>query len=254
MAEMAPELVVLGPQLTEYGEAAGLQERLRAECVASGGRRNFLVLVEHPPVITIGRSGSARDVLADGARLARLGVSVAETNRGGEVTFHGPGQLVAYPIMDLAPRGRDLHRYLRDLETWLVRLCRSYGVPAHAESPHTGVWVEDRKIASIGIAVRRWVSTHGVALNVDVDLGWFDLIVPCGLPGVRMTSLEAELGAAPPMAEVAERAADYFAEDFGLALAAGMGSAGVPACARGRGRPRYRGDGYAAAADTIETA
>ena len=159
-------------------------------------------------MITVGRSGSARDVLADGERLERLGVSVEETNRGGEVTFHGPGQLVAYPIIDLTPRGRDLHRYLRDLEAWLVRVCRSYGVPAHAQSPHTGVWVEDRKIASIGIAVRRWVSTHGVALNVDVDLGWFDLIVPCGMPGVRMTSLKQELGEAPPMAEVAGRAAE----------------------------------------------
>jgi len=216
MAGQLPELVVQGPSRLGYAEACRLQGELWEECVASGGRRNYLLLVEHPPVITVGRSGSARDVLAADERLARLGVSVAETNRGGEVTFHGPGQLVAYPIIDLRPRGRDLHRYLRDLEAWLVRLCRSYGIPAHARSPHTGVWVEERKIASIGIAVRRWVSTHGVALNVDTDLGYFDLIVPCGLPGVRMTSMEAELGQAPPLAEVAERAVLFFLTDFGF--------------------------------------
>ena len=208
-----------------YGAAVELQQQLRRECLASGGRRNFLLMVEHPPVITVGRSGSARDVLADGERLEKLGVSVEETNRGGEVTFHGPGQLVAYPIVDLAARGRDLHRYLRDLEAWLVRVCRSYGVPAHADSPHTGVWVEERKIASIGIAVRRWVTMHGVALNVDVDLGWFGLIVPCGMPGVRMTSLAAELGEALPMEDVAARAAEFFAGDFALTPAEGVETA-----------------------------
>lgn len=219
MALDARELVVMEPRRLEYGAATQLQLRLREECLGSGGRRNFLLLVEHPPVITVGRSGNARDVLADGERLAGLGVEVEETNRGGEVTFHGPGQLVAYPIIDLTRRGRDLHRYLRDLEAWLVRLCRSYGVPAHADSPHTGVWVEDRKIASIGIAVRRWVTMHGVALNVDVDLGYFGLIVPCGMPEVQMTSLAAELDEAPPMQEVAARAAALFAENFALTLA-----------------------------------
>ncbi len=231
MTDDMRELVVMGLRRMEYGGAVRMQQELREECMASGGRRNFLLLVEHPPVITVGRSGSARDVLADGERLARFGVSVEETNRGGEVTFHGPGQLVGYPIVDLAPRGRDLHRYLRDLEAWLVRLCRSYGVPAHAESPHTGVWVEERKIASIGIAVRRWVTMHGVALNVDVDLGWFGLIVPCGMPDVRMTSLAAELGEAPPMAEVAARAAEFFAEDFSLTPASdGAGADRVTSC------------------------
>jgi lipoate-protein ligase B len=210
------ELFVSDLRRIGYTDSVRLQERLRDECVESCGRRNFLLLVEHPPVITLGRSGSARDVLAGRERLAQMGVSVVESNRGGQVTFHGPGQFVAYPVIDLAARGRDLHSYLRDLEAWLVRLCRSYGVPAHADCPHTGVWVEDRKIASIGIAVRRWVSTHGVALNVDVDLRYFDLIVPCGLADVRMTSLAAEMGEPPSMEAVAARAADFFAEDFEL--------------------------------------
>ncbi|MFO7958262.1 MAG: lipoyl(octanoyl) transferase LipB [Candidatus Brocadiia bacterium] len=214
--ETARQLTVTGPSRTPYGEAFDEQIRLRDDCIASAGARNYLMLVEHPPTITVGRSGGVRDVLADDGRLDERGVTVVETNRGGEVTFHGPGQLVAYPIIDLRSRGRDLHRYLRDLEAWLVRLCRSYAVPAHADSPHTGVWVEDRKIASIGIAVRRWVTYHGVALNVDVDLDYFRLIVPCGLTDVRMTSLEQELGAAPPLEDVAARATEMFCEAFGM--------------------------------------
>ncbi|MFW6189225.1 MAG: lipoyl(octanoyl) transferase LipB [Planctomycetota bacterium] len=215
------QLTVLGPDRLDFDEAFRRQMRLWRACHESGGERSFLLLTEHPPVITIGRSGDRSDILAGPERLERLGVTVAEANRGGEVTFHGPGQIVAYPIIDLRPRGRDLHRYLRNLEGWLVRLCRSFGVPAHGDSPHTGVWVSgseaaDRKVASIGIAARRWVAYHGVALNVDVDLSWFDLIVPCGMRQVTMTSLERELGGAPPAAEVAGRAADYFAEDFQL--------------------------------------
>jgi len=211
-----PDLLVAGPSRLEFSEAFTLQLHLRDDCIRSEGHRNYLMLVEHPPTITVGRSGRLGQVLATPERLAELGVALVETNRGGEVTYHGPGQLVAYPILDLRRRGCDLHWYLRDLEAWLVRLCRSYGVAAHADSPHTGVWVEDRKIASIGIAVRRWATYHGAALNVAPDLSHFGLIVPCGLSDVTMTSLERELGWAPPLAEVAERAAVYFAEDFSL--------------------------------------
>lgn len=219
MAELAkPELHVRTLWSLDCAEGLRLQERLRNECIASEGRRGHLLLVSHPHTITVGLSGDYSDVLAAQERLSELGVTVAETNRGGKVTYHGPGQLVAYPIVSLAGRGRDIHRYLRDLEAWLVRLCRSYGVAAHADSAHTGVWVADRKIASIGVAVRRWVTYHGAALNVSTDLSYFDLIVPCGLRGVAMTSLQKELGTAPPLEEVAERAAQYFAEDFGMKL------------------------------------
>ncbi len=212
----SPELRVIGPEEIEFPRALRRQKELRDRCIRFGGRPNFLLLCHHPPVITVGRSGDGSAVLAADEELAARGVEVAETNRGGEVTFHGPGQLVAYPIIDLHGRGKDLHRYLRDLEGWLVRLCRSYGVNAHADSPHTGVWVEDRKLASIGIAVRRWVTYHGIALNVSTNLSWFDLIVPCGLKDVRMTSLERELGSAAPLDEVAARAAEFFAGDFSL--------------------------------------
>ena len=201
-----------------FGAAFDLQVRLRDECIESGGTPGYLLLVEHPPTITIGRTGDRDAVLAQSDRLAELGVEVVETNRGGQVTYHGPGQLVAYPIISLRER-QDLHRYLRDLEAWLVDVCRSYGVDAHADSPHTGVWVEGRKIASIGIAVRRWVTYHGVALNVSTDLSHFDLIVPCGLEGVQMTSLERETDTARQLQEVAERAAALFAERFGMTTA-----------------------------------
>ena len=201
-----------------YDEALREQVRRRDALIAHEAPE-CLMLVEHPPTVSIGIPGKGADVVASAARLSELGVELVETNRGGQVTYHGPGQLVAYPIVDLRRRGRDLHRYLRALEAWLVGLCRSYGVPAHADSPRTGVWVEDRKIASIGIAVRRWVAYHGVALNVSTDLGRFDLIVPCGLRGVTMTSLARELGTAPRLEAVAARAAGAFAERFGTELA-----------------------------------
>ncbi|MCK4283181.1 MAG: lipoyl(octanoyl) transferase LipB [Candidatus Brocadiae bacterium] len=213
-----PQLLYAGLRRLDFHEAFRLQERLRDACIASQGRPNYLLLVEHPPTVTVGRKGSRADVLVSDEKLSELGVCLIETNRGGEVTYHGPGQLVVYPIVNLAQRGCDLHRYLRDLERWLVGLCRSYNVAAHAGPPHTGVWVGERKIASIGIAVRRWVSYHGVAFNVATDLSQFDLIVPCGLPGMTVTSLARELGTAPDLEEVAERAAGLFAEEFAMRL------------------------------------
>jgi len=213
------ELIAVGPQRLGYDDALAMQVRLRDRCIEARNARNYLLLVEHPATITIGVRGAAEDVVVAQALLEERGVAVRKTNRGGEVTYHGPGQLVAYPIVRLEGDARDLHGYLRRLESWLVRLCRSYGVAAHADSPHTGVWVGERKIASIGIAVRRWVTYHGAALNVTTDLSSFDLIVPCGLRDVTMTSLAAELGSTPAFEEVAARAARFFSEDFDLALA-----------------------------------
>ncbi len=214
----APEpLAVHGLTRMGYEEALALQVSLREVCIEGGGEA--LLLVEHPPTITLGRKGSRDDIVAPLGELRRRGVRVFEAGRGGRATYHGPGQLVAYPILDLRRRGRSLHRYLRELEAWLVRLCRRFGVAAHAGSPQTGVWVGERKIASIGVAARRWVSYHGVALNVTTDPSAFELIVPCGLRGVRMTSLAAELGEAPPMDAVAQAAAALFAEQFGPCVA-----------------------------------
>ncbi len=216
-------LTVIGPARMAYDEAFALQKRLVERVLVSEGGENFLVLVEHPAIITIGRSGSEAQVLADGELLRRGGIEVVRTNRGGKATLHAPGQLVAYPVIDLKARGSDLHRYLRELEAWLIRLLEGYGIRAGVEASRTGVWAGGGKIASIGIAVRRWVAYHGVALNVSTDLELFELIVPCGLEGVRMTSM-AELlrsgeaaGCAPEFAQVAERAAALFAEEFGFA-------------------------------------
>jgi lipoate-protein ligase B len=209
-------LEVIGLKRMDYRDAAELQESLVARCLDSEGRENFLVLLEHPPVITIGRSGNAQEILARREVIERQGVDVCDTNRGGRVTFHGPGQLVAYPVMDLQPLGRDLHRYLRGLEAWLIGLLDGYRIAAGANPPFTGVWVNGAKIASIGIAVRHWIAYHGVALNVSNDLSFFDLIVPCGLTQVKMTSMRELMGSAPTLEEVACRAAETFCDSFGF--------------------------------------
>ncbi len=211
------KLTLIGPRRMAYAEALQMQLRLLERCLASERRENFLMLLEHPPVITIGRSGSAEEILAASSALRERGLSVVQTNRGGRVTYHGPGQLVIYPIIDLKARGSDLHRYLRELERWLIRLLESYGLPAALNPPYTGVWAGGGKIASIGIAVRRWVAYHGVALNVSPDLSFFDLVVPCGLEGMKITSMAELLGRAPRLEEVAGRAARMFGEDFGFA-------------------------------------
>ncbi len=207
-------LTVTGPEHLEYERARQAQIRLREDCERSGGRQNYLMLVEHPPVITLGRSADAEEVLASDEELRERGVEVAEVARGGRVTYHGPGQLVCYPILDLTRRGRDLHRYLRDLEAWLIDLCEDYGIDARRIEDRTGVWVGERKIAAIGVAARKWCSYHGVALNVSTDLSYFDLIVPCGFGDSGVTSLDRELDEAPELEDVADRAVSGFRRHF----------------------------------------
>ena len=152
------------------------------------------MLLEHPPVVTLGRS--ARDpgtLIATPELLASRGVELFEVDRGGDVTFHGPGQLVGYPIIDLNRHTPDLHWYLRQVEEVLIRALATFGIPAGRNPGRTGVWTEGRKIASIGVHARQWVTWHGFALNVTTDLSYFDLMVPCGIQGVTMTSVEQEL-------------------------------------------------------------
>ncbi len=197
----------LGP--TPYGEGLEIQEALVAlravgrEGGVAGGGTDWLLFPDHPPVLTVGRGGKPGGLRADAATLARLGVELFEVARGGDITWHGPGQLVGYPIVDLAARGRDLHRFLRDLEEALIAALAAWGIAARRVAGRTGVWAGEEKIASIGVAVRSWVSYHGFALNVAPDLGFFDLIHPCGLRGVRMTSVAARLGARAPSLEQA---------------------------------------------------
>jgi lipoyl(octanoyl) transferase len=203
----------LGP--TPYDEGLRIQESL-VRARAAGRTEDWLLFPDHPPVLTVGRSPSEGNIIASAEALRRQGVEVHEVARGGDVTWHGPGQLVGYPIIDLDARGRDLHRFLRDLEQALIDLLGDWKIAGERVPGRTGVWTGGRKIASIGIAVRRWVSYHGFALNVAPDLTGFELIHPCGLHGIEMTSMRAELGdAAPELAAVRAHAASVFARRLG---------------------------------------
>lgn len=186
----------------------GLLERRRQD------EEDTLILLEHPPVITSGRRADPAHLLLPEAELARRGIALARVGRGGDVTYHGPGQLVGYPIVDLEPLGRDLHRYLRLLEATLVDALAAFAITAETIAGKTGVWVEGAKVASIGVGVRRWVAWHGFALNVGADLSGFAAIVPCGLQGVTMTSLERLLGRPVPMAAVEEQVIRSFTTIF----------------------------------------
>ena len=187
MSERVLEVIHAGR--VPYGEALEWQRRLAQDRIAGRLAHDVLLLLEHPPVITLGRNSHAEHVLADGA-----GIEVFEIERGGDVTYHGPGQLVGYPIIDLTHHRQDLHWYLRTLEQALIDALARLGVAAERHPGYTGVWTGGgkRKIASIGVHVKQWVTWHGFALNVTTDLTAFDRIVPCGIAGVEMTSVEKE--------------------------------------------------------------
>ncbi len=194
--------------LVEYTQALALQETLvKQRCAGEGV--DTLLLLEHPPVFTLGRGADERNLLTP------RGTPVHRVSRGGEVTFHGPGQLVGYPILDLISHGRDVHAYLRRLEAVLIDVLTEYGLPAQRQPDLTGVWIENQKIASIGVGVRRWITYHGFALNVDPDLSYFADIVPCGIRGVRMTSMSEALGYAADMETVKIRVAERCLRRFG---------------------------------------
>ena len=219
MNPRSPQLQVYKLGLLGYDEALKAQlqlvERLKAD---AGGMEEYLLLVQHQPVITIGRSGTSDNVRVDEAELKREGVILREASRGGDVTYHGPGQLVGYPILRLERHGKDIHKYLRSLEAVLIATLLRFGITATRRPKLTGVWVEDRKIASIGIAVTRWITYHGFALNVDPNLKHFDLIHPCGLKGVTITSMAKEMGRAAEVKEVEPTVIEAFAGEFGFVL------------------------------------
>lgn len=179
----------------------------------AGDAADYLLVLEHEPVYTLGRGADDQDLRGADQRLS---VPAFRVGRGGGVTFHGPGQLVAYPIVALSRGGRDVHRYVRTLEEVLIAVCGDFGVAAERRAGATGVWVGDAKIASIGVGVRRWITFHGVAMNVSTDLHFFAQIVPCRMPDVRMTSLEVELGTPPPMADVQTMFVRRFRTVFGF--------------------------------------
>ena len=201
-----------------YAAGLELQERLVADRQA-GRVPDTLLLLEHDPVFTLGRNARAEHVLFPEAELRARGFEVFETGRGGDVTYHGPGQVVGYPILDLAPDRCDVHRYVRDLEEVLIRTCADYGVAARRVPGMTGAWVGEAKIAAIGVRIARWVTSHGFAFNVSADLTPFGLIVPCGLRGRGVTSLERLLGGSVSQDGVMDRLAAHLADVFGRAFA-----------------------------------
>ena len=204
-----------------YAEATAFQDRLARRLKDGDGEDGeHLLLLEHPPVITLGRNARPADVLLDPAALEARGVRVERTNRGGQVTYHGPGQLVGYPILNLGPDRRDVGRYLRDLEEVLIRTLGRFGIAAARQPGLTGVWAGGEKIAALGVHLSRWVTTHGFALNVSTDLSRFGLIVPCGLRDRGVTSMGRILGSAPGLEEVARALVPEFGAVFGRSMAA----------------------------------
>ncbi len=201
----------------EYGETLDHQKELAAR-VRRGEVPDTLLLVEHPPVITLGRAARSENLLLSRAALAEKGIGVFDVERGGDVTYHGPGQLVGYPILDLARHGQDLHLLLRNYEEVLIRTLRDFAVTGRRFPGYTGVWVGDEKVAAIGVAVKHWVSFHGFAFNVDPDLDHFRYIIPCGISEYGVTSLARLLGRPVALAEVMPRVVEHFADVFGLDL------------------------------------
>ena len=192
--------------------------RLQSDLVqARRGRAipDQLILLEHPHVITLGSRSDRSHVLVDTTERLALGIDLIESGRGGDVTYHGPGQLVGYPILDLGPDRKDIHRYLRDLEEVLIRVARAVGVRADRVAGRTGVWTREGKLGAIGVRVSSgWITSHGFALNVTTDLSYFDRIVPCGLAGDAVTSLERLLGRRLRMSDVMEETAEAFGQVF----------------------------------------
>ena len=206
------------PGLTDYDRALSMQRELAQARIEKDLKDDLLLLVEHPRVITLGRAAVEANITASTDFLEHHGISVHEIERGGDVTYHGPGQLVGYPIVDLSRLRKDLHWYLRQLEEVLIHALATFGIDAKRVEGYTGVWVEDRKIASIGVHVTRWVTFHGFALNVHTDLADFDLIVPCGIEQVQMTSMARELGSTYTLGEVGDQVATSFGTVFDLRM------------------------------------
>ena len=189
------EFKVLRLNVTEYKTALDIQldlvEKRKNDLIP-----DTLILLQHPPTLTVGRRGNQQNLLVSEEYLTMKGIHFQEISRGGDITFHGPGQLVGYPIMDLKYLNKDVHVYLRLIEDFLIFFLKNYGINARRYKKVTGVWTGRRKIASIGIGVKRWITYHGFALNINNDLSYFDIIIPCGLNNVQMTSMEKETGSA----------------------------------------------------------
>ena len=213
-----------------YREAWALQQRIQQRLIDAKQSDpaeeipHVFLTVEHPPVYTLGKSGNAAHLLLSEELLTARGATFVPVDRGGDITFHGPGQLVGYPILDLDRVFTDIHRYLRELEEVIIRTCGDYGIEARRIDGRTGVWVTsgnehpERKICAMGIRCSRWVSMHGFAFNMNTDLSWFDNIVPCGISDRGVTSLAAELGKTVDETAVTSSVLNHFADCFDATL------------------------------------
>ena len=213
------ELDVRRLGVVAYDAALTLQRAL-VEDRRAGRIPDLLLLLQHPSVITLGvrGDGGRSHIVASSERLAELGVEVSETGRGGDVTYHGPGQVVGYPILDLRPDRCDVHRYVRDVEEVMIRVCHDFGVRAGRVEGLTGAWVDGAKIGAIGVRISRWITSHGFAFNVSTELDYFDLIVPCGIAGRGVTSLCRVLGRDVALPDVEEVLIHHFGSVFDLAV------------------------------------
>jgi lipoyl(octanoyl) transferase len=199
--------------MVSYADGLRIQERA-VERLRTGAGSEQLLLLEHPHVFTLGRGADSRNVLADREQLESKSIEVHETGRGGDVTYHGPGQLVGYPIISLKPDRCDVHQYVRDLEEMLIRSIADFGITGTRVAGLTGVWVGEEKIAAIGVRIARWITSHGFALNVNTDLNYFQMIVPCGITDKGVTSVSRLLGRTLDIQEVIGAVTHHFAEVF----------------------------------------
>lgn len=206
---------VIQPGRVRYQPAYDLQMQLVSEIKNSpNDPRAYLILLDHEPVLTFGRRSDDKDLLVSAEDLRRRGIEVHEIDRGGKITYHGPGQIVGYPVMPLLGQRRDVHKYMRSLEQILIDVLAGFGITAERAPEHTGVWVGDEKIAAIGIGLTRWITFHGFALNVCTDLDAFDLITPCGIPNKFVTSMKKLLGRDVDLQSVRDAIIPAFQKEF----------------------------------------
>jgi lipoate-protein ligase B len=207
------ECIVVWCGCIQYAQALELQMKI-CEHKKRGFEKDVLLLLEHPPTITLGRNGSPNHLLAREEDMKSRGVRLFHVDRGGDITFHGPGQLVGYPILSLRPGERDVHGYMRNLEESLIRLLAGYDIKGERDAQFTGVWTAKGKIAAMGVHLSRWITRHGFALNVNTDLTFYQMIVPCGIKGRNVTSMKEQLSRTVDFAEVVERYVPEFSAVF----------------------------------------
>ena len=213
---MKKEAWILNLETVPYEEAFELQKRM-VEMRAQDTINDTLILLEHPPVLTVTRKATLKNILVSPEELEEKGISLCHTNRGGDITYHGPGQLVGYPIMNLKAHGKDLHGYVRNIEEIIIKLLKDYTITAHRDKNNPGVWVGEEKIAAVGIAVKSsWTTMHGFSFNINPDLSHYSLIVPCGISDKGVTSLARLLGKTISRKDVCEKLIQHYGEVFNL--------------------------------------